>query len=132
MSKRYVEASISLISGPTGHPTGFRGILRDITERKQAEAERRQLEQEAQMASRLASVGEMASGIAHEINNPLTSVIGFAQLLMERDIADDVKQDLRIINDSARRAADIVRRLLDFARQREPERTYVNINDILA
>ncbi|MCL0090838.1 response regulator [Dehalococcoidia bacterium] len=130
-SRRHVESSISLISSPTGQPTGFRGILRDITERKQAEAERRQLEQEVQMASRLASVGEMASGIAHEINNPLTSVIGFAQLLMQRDIADDIKQDLKIINDSAQRVADIVRRLLDFARRREPERNYVNINDIV-
>ena len=90
-------------------------IARDITERKQAEAEKRELEQRAQLVSRLASVGEMASGIAHEINNPLTSVIGFSQLLMEGEISDDIREDLGIICSEAQRAAEIVKNLLTFA-----------------
>lgn len=104
--------------------------LRDITERKQAEAEKRILEQKAQLASRLASVGEMVAGITHEINNPLTSVIGFAQLLMQRDIPEDISEDVRIISDGAMRVADIVKRLLAFAREYKPERGYVDINQI--
>jgi len=69
----------------TGAYTTYRGkranvaIIRDITERKRVEEERRELEQKAYVASRLDTVGEMASGIAHEINNPLTGIIGFSQ-----------------------------------------------------
>jgi len=59
------------------------GIARDITQSKKIEEEKKELEQKAQLASRLATVGEMASGVAHEINNPLTGVIGFSQLLAQ-------------------------------------------------
>ena len=103
----------------------------DINERKREEAERWELEQRAQLASRLTTVGEMASGIAHEINNPLTAVIGFAQLLMRKDIPEDIKEEVKIINDSAQRVANIVKRLLAFARQQKLERVYADINDII-
>jgi len=106
-------------------------VYRDIAEQKKAEAERIELERRAQLSSRLASVGEMASGIAHEINNPLTGVIGYAQLLMEKDLPKDIKGDLKVINDGAQRVADIVRRMLSFARQHKPERTYTSINEII-
>jgi len=106
--------------------------IRDITERKKAEAERKQLEQKAQLASRLASVGELASGVAHEINNPLTGVIGYAHLLLTRkDISRDVRHDLEIINEGAQRVASIVKKLLAFARQTKPEQRYVNINELI-
>jgi len=98
---------------------------------KKAEAERIELGRKAELASRLAAVGEMASGIAHEINNPLTSVIGFAQLLMRKDTPEDIRQDVTIIADGAQRVASIVKRLLTFARQRKPERKYININEII-
>ncbi|MCD6599705.1 MAG: PAS domain S-box protein, partial [Dehalococcoidia bacterium] len=94
------------------------GIARDITERKRMEKEKKELEQKAQLASRLASVGEMASGIAHEINNPLTGVIGFSQLLAQReDMPEDIKEQLGIIAEGSQRVASIVSRLLAFARQ---------------
>ncbi|MBL7209393.1 MAG: PAS domain S-box protein [Dehalococcoidia bacterium] len=131
-SKRFLETSASLVRDPEGNPIGFRGVSRDVTGRKEAEEERRQLEQKAHLASRLASVGEMASGIAHEINNPLTGVIGYAQLLTGReDVPTDIKKDLATINDGAQRVADIVKRLLAFARQQKLERDYVSINDII-
>ena len=107
-------------------------VTRDITERKRIEAERAELEKKAQVASRLASVGEMASGIAHEINNPLTGVIGFAQLLSDRkDLPEDVMDQLSVIQEGGQRVSSIVKRLLTFARQSKLERTYININDIL-
>jgi len=105
--------------------------LLDITERKQAEEEQARLRQQAQLASRLASAGEMSSGIAHEINNPLTSVIGYSQLLLERDIPEDIGEDVRIIADGAQRVADIVKRLLTFARQYEPVKSSNDINQII-
>ncbi len=106
-------------------------IYTDITERKHAEEEKKEMEQKAHLASRLASVGEMASGIAHEINNPLTSVIGFSQLLMEGDIPDDVKEDVSIIYKEAQRAAGVAKNLLTFARKQAPAKQPTNINTII-
>ncbi len=115
-----------------GEVVGFRGVGRDITERMQAEEERRELERRAHLAARLASVGEMASGIAHEINNPLTGVMGYAQLLLARkDVPEDMRAALEVINESAQRVASILRRLLTFARQYRPERRLVNINEVI-
>jgi CheY-like chemotaxis protein len=81
----------------------------------------------------LASVGELAAGVAHEINNPLTAVIGYAHLLLERkDIPEDIRHDVEIINEGAQRVAGIIRKLLVFARQTKPERKYVDINEIIS
>lgn len=110
---------------------GFVVNGRNITERKQAEQREKQLQQELNLASRLATVGEMASGIAHEINNPLTGVVGFSDLLMQKDLPEDMKKDVNVINEGARRIADITKRMLAFARQHKPERTSANINEII-
>jgi signal transduction histidine kinase/CheY-like chemotaxis protein len=126
-----IEGSASPVLDEHGNIIGFLAIQRDITERKQAEEERRELERRAHLASRLAAVGEMAAGIAHEINNPLTAVVGFADLVMARKLPEDVRKDLEIINESARRVGDIVRRLLTFARQYRPERSLININEVI-
>jgi len=130
-STLWAELKMNFIRGPGGRPVGILGVMRDISERKQAEEERRALEQKAQLASRLASVGELAAGVAHEINNPLTGVIGYAELLMEEDVPEHIRSDLEIIHDGARRVADIVKGLLRFARQTKPERTVVDINEII-
>jgi len=135
----YTEDSIFPMRDEDGKIIGFRGISRDITERKQREEERKQreeerkqLEQKAQFASRLASVGELAAGVAHEINNPLTAVIGYAHLLLDRkDIPVDIKRDIEVINEGAQRVSGIIKKLLVFARQTKPERTYVDINEII-
>lgn len=83
-------------------------------------------------AAKLAAVGEMAAGIAHELNNPLTSVTGFAELVME-DIPQDSpsRQDLDLVIREARRARDVVRRLLDFARQSESARASASLNKVV-
>jgi len=128
----FAEFSAFPLRNERGEIIGFRGIVHDITERKQAELERKQMEQKAQLASRLASVGELASGVAHEINNPLTGVIGYAHLLLDRkDIPQDIRHDLEIINEGAQRVAAIIRKLLTFARQQKPEQKFANINEII-
>jgi PAS domain S-box-containing protein len=126
-----VQDTVSLIRNTDGTPSNIMIVSRDMTERKKAEAETQRLRQKAEMSSRLAAVGEMAAGIAHEINNPLTSVIGFSELLMEHKLPPDVMEELKIIADGSHRVADIVKRLLTFARQSKPIRTSVNINSLI-
>ncbi len=93
----------------------------------QQEAERRLLQ-----AAKLAAVGEMAAGIAHELNNPLTTVTGFSELILE-EIPSDAphREDLELVLREALRARGVVRRLLDFARQGERTRAKADINQIL-
>jgi len=105
--------------------------LGQITARKRAETERRRLEQKAHIMSRLAFVGEIASGIAHKINDPLTGVISFTSLLMQKDIPEDIKGDVEIINEGSQQIVNVVNRLLTFASQCKPERAYVDINHII-
>jgi len=128
-SKAFVEANTTLIKKDNGIE-GTVAIIRDITERKQAEGREKQLEQELNLASRLASIGQLAAGVAHEINNPLTGVIGFSHLMLSRDIPNDMKQDLQVIHSEAQRVARIVENLLIFARQHKTGREYVAVNDI--
>ena len=118
---------VSLLDYPIqfGNQTvGEYAIYSDITERKK-------MEQQLILTDRLASVGELVSGIAHELNNPLTGVIGFSQLLLDKDVSDDVKLDLKIIYSEAQRAADVVKGLLTFARKHVPVKQPVNIDSII-
>lgn len=103
----------------------------DITELKQAEQRERQLQHKLAISSRLASVGEMAAGIAHEINNPLTGVVGFSSLLMQRDLPEDISKDITMIHEGASRVASITNRMLAFSRQHKPEKSVVDINEII-
>lgn len=129
--EKWVSGKTEIKRDSEGKITHYQGVIEDVTERKQAEAERIELEQKAQLSSRLASIGEMASGIAHEINNPLAGVIGYSQLLMQKDTSKDTRDDVKLIHDNAQRVAGIVKGLLTFARQSKPERDYVSINEII-
>ncbi len=85
----------------------------------------------AQQSNRLATVGEMASGIAHEINNPLTSILGYSELLLRQDVPARIRPDLEMIHDSAAKVAQIEKRLLAFSRQQKPERNPVDVNQLV-
>jgi PAS domain S-box-containing protein len=104
---------------------GVLGIVRDVTE------ERRLAEQLVQQ-EKLAAVGQLVSGVAHELNNPLAGVVAFSQILLASgDQPPEQRQAVETIHAEARRAARIVQSLLTFARQRHPDRRATDINDVV-
>ena len=99
-------------------------IIRDVTQRKQTEAYINE-------SSRLVSIGELAAGVAHEINNPLTSVQGFAEFVLKKKIPNNVKEDILSISGEAQRASTIVKNLLSFARKSGADKQYLDLNSVL-
>jgi len=101
-------------------------LIEDVTEQRILEA---QIIQNDKMAS----IGQLVSGVAHELNNPLTSIAGLAELLLERPPHPELpREHLRVIHEQAERAGRIVRNLLTFARKGVPEQTAVDLNDVVS
>ena len=110
------------------------GFFQDITERKQAEDERKNLLEQLVRSEKLAAVGELISGVAHEINNPLTGILGLSELLLrenKENLNEDTKKDLKSIYESSERIKKIVANLLRFARFEAPVRKDASINELL-
>lgn len=107
--------------------------LRDLSLRKKLEAEREEMQQQLYQSSKLASIGELSAGVAHEINNPLNGVINYAQLLKdeERPRSEFELQMIDGIIDEGERIAQIVRGLLTFARAESHELRQVNFPDCI-
>ncbi len=124
-SRRIIGVSASPMKDTAGVITGVRGITRDITDRIK-------MEQQLLIASKLASIGELAAGVAHEINNPLTAIMGYAQLLANDDeVPVNIKSDLEKIYNQSQRAARIVQNLLTFARNYTPEKSVIDLNELI-
>jgi len=98
--------------------------MQDITER-------RRLVEQMMMQDRLASVGEMVSGVAHEINNPLTVIINLAEMVARQALPEGAREDVNTIIEESNRIAGIVRNLLTFVRKQPQEKSPVSINRIV-
>jgi PAS domain S-box-containing protein len=126
------ELSASQLQDANGNPIGFVAVVRDITDRKKVEQETRGMEEQRHLTARLATVGQLAAGVAHELNNPLAAVQGFAQLLTERkDLEESIRSDVECIFNEAKRATKITANLLSFARKHQPEKRLVSINEVI-
>ena len=130
-SARYVEAvGQNLLRDPA--VSGIVVNFRDITERKMAEEARQKMEEQLSLSGRLAAVGELAAGVAHELNNPLSAIQAFAQFLASReDLDETTKSDVGTIYKEAQRATRITSNLLSFSRKHKPEKGFVSINEIV-
>ncbi len=103
-----------------------------IIERRQAEVKQAKLQAQLRHADRLATIGKLAAGVAHELNEPLTGILGFAELLNESPgIPPQSMTDLGRIESAALHAREVVRKLLLFARQISPRQSTVSVNPVI-
>ena len=120
------SVNLSPMRDDQGHVSSIVVVMTDITDAAMLQAKLMHTE-------KMAAVGQLVSGVAHEVNNPLTAILGFADLLMENPaVPPEAKKDLRVILQEAQRTKQIVQNLLSFARQMPPQRRTLQINAILS
>jgi two-component system, cell cycle sensor histidine kinase and response regulator CckA len=131
-TRRDVEVSISLIRNAEGHPTGFRGIVQDSTDRKQAEEDRKTLQERLQRAEKMEALGTLAGGVAHDLNNVLGGLVGYSELLLI-DIPEGNawRGHVSSILNSSLRAAAIIQDLLTLSRRGVATSEVVNLNKLI-
>jgi PAS domain S-box-containing protein len=123
-SWRTMRAAGSQLSDAEGKINGVIISVRDITiERK--------LEQQVVQSERLAAMGAMIGGVAHELNNPLTSILGVSELLQDNETNETSRKQLAMLQQQARRAAEIVQNLTYFARPPAPGKSKINLTEVV-
>jgi two-component system NtrC family sensor kinase len=119
------SVNLSPINGEDGRVSSIVVVMTDVTDSAMLRAK-------LVHAEKMAAVGQLVSGVAHEVNNPLTAILGFTDLLMENpELPESARRDLKVILQEAQRTKRIVQNLLSFARQMPPQRQPVQINSIL-
>ncbi len=126
------EARISPVFGQSGTITNYVAIKTDITERLRLQAERSHLEEQMRQAQKMESVGRLAGGVAHDFNNMLSIIIGYAEIAADDvDEQDPLQKNLEQILDAAIRARDLTRQLLAFARRQTVSPQVIDLNEVL-
>jgi len=115
-----------------GKPKGATVVVHDITERKLAEEEKKNLEYQLQQAQKMEAIGTLAGGIAHDFNNILSVIIGYTELiLMNGNVDAEIRQNLKEIFNASKHARDMVKQILAFSRQNKQERKPIQVAHIV-
>ena len=124
------EVTTGPLPGDDG-PAGGVAILRDLTTQLEAAAEREAFERQMAASEKMLAIGRVVSGVAHELNNPLTVVLGQSEQLSQVAVDLDARESIRLINEQAQRARHIVRDLLAFVRPGEDPGEPVHLTDLV-
>ena len=120
------------IRRPTTAALRIEALVRDVSERKKLDDETRDIYHQLLQAEKMAALGQTISGVAHELNNPLATILSWAERLSQRPALDEpVRRGLETILSESERAARIVRNLLTFARKRQTTRAMVDVNQVV-
>jgi two-component system NtrC family sensor kinase len=123
-SWRVFRAAAAPLMDTQGNITGLVASSRDFTELKH-------LEQQVIQSEKMAAVGQLIAGVAHELNNPLTAILGISDLLREQAASEGGRRQLDLVHEQARRAADIVGNLLAFSRPAKAQKLALSLNEIV-
>ena len=127
-----LELSLSLLKDAEGQPMGFRGVVRDVSERKKTEEEKRKLENQLQQAQKMESIGTLAGGIAHDFNNILMGIQGNASLmLLKIDSAHPSHEKIKNIEKYVQNGTELTKQLLGFARRGKYLIKATDLNEII-
>jgi two-component system, cell cycle sensor histidine kinase and response regulator CckA len=127
------ELRTFLLRDDAGQPVGMWAIVRDITERRHAEQERAKLESQLIQAQKMESVGRLAGGVAHDFNNMLSVILGYAELIKAKlPDGDPFLKDVLAIEKAANHSRDITRQLLAFSRKQIIAPRVINLNELIA
>ncbi|MEU4218104.1 PAS domain S-box protein [Actinoplanes sp. NPDC026623] len=126
-----ISTSVSPVRDENGTVVGVAGIERDITARKRADEQRRQVLERSARAERLESLGQLSGGIAHDFNNLLAITLNYLDFALEQSTDPDVSNDLIRARASSERARDLTRQLLLFARQEPANAELIDLNTVI-
>jgi two-component system, cell cycle sensor histidine kinase and response regulator CckA len=123
--------TVSPLRNADGALVGCVQVARDITERNQAEEEKKRLQGQLLQAQKMEAIGSLAGGIAHDFNNILSTIMGFTEMSMEDDSLENIHYNLRQILGGSLRAKDLVRQILTFSRPKKQEQKIIDLKNII-